>query len=286
MNRVDRAIYYSRLGYRVLPIEPNSKRPVSALAPRGVHSASDNAHVLRAWFSAVPDANLALVPPAGCAVLDFDLPGEFSQFLRRWQGLSQAPHSRTPRGGAHLYLRVPDGVVLRNHSGKGLPSFEVKSSKNYLIEAPSHTERGTYQWVVPLRAPSELPEMPRDLLAALQVPVAEPVTNTPSQSALLDALNLEVHRVRTAVVGGRHNQLVRSAARVGGFIAQGLDLERCYNALLQAALSVGLPEDEAASAIRWGLERGKDNPLPVRELSPRLRLWLNRRECLGVRREC
>lgn len=280
------ALEYAARGYRVLPIEPSTKRPLAALAPRGVHSATDNPRVLRAWLGAVPDANVAVVPPLGCVVLDFDEAGEFSRFLRRWPILEKAPRSRTPRGGSHLYLRVPDGVVLRSRSSKGLPSFETKVSKNYLLEHPSRTERGSYQWIVPLRAPSDLPEMPRDLLAALQVPAAEPVTNTPSQSALLDALNLEVHRVRTAVVGGRHNQLVRSAARVGGFIAQGLDLERCYNALLQAALSVGLPEDEAASAIRWGLERGKDNPSPVRELSPRLRLWLNRRECLGVRRGC
>lgn len=285
MSRVDCAVFYSRLGYRVLPIEPNSKRPVSALAPRGVHSASDNHHVLRAWFSALTEPNLAIVPPAGVVVLDFDQPGEFSRFLRRWQGLTQAPHSRTPRGGAHLYLRVPADTPLRSRSGRGLPNLEIKrAGREYLLEEPSTTERGSYRWIVPLRAPGALPEMPEDLLNALTVRVVRG-NPTPSQTALQDALNLEVLRVRSAAVGSRHNQLVRSAARVGGLIAQGLERERGYTALLEAARVAGLPDAEAIAAISWGLDQGQQSPAPVRELPPRLRLWLRRRERLGVRRE-
>lgn len=281
MNRVDYAVVYNRLGYRVLPIEPNSKRPVSALAPRGVYSASDNPHVLRAWFSALTEPNLALVPPAGVAVIDFDQPGEFSRFLRRWQGLSQAPHSRTPRGGAHLYLRVPEDIPQRSRSGRGLPNFEVKrAGKGYLLEEPSTTEHGAYRWVVPLRAPGELPEMPKDLLHALTVRVTGG-NPTPSRTALQDALDLEVQRVRSAAVGNRHIQLVRSAARVGGLVALGLERERGYTALLEAARVVGLPDAEATAAISWGLDQGQQSPAPVRELSPRLRLWLRRRERLG-----
>lgn len=85
------ALEYAARGYRVLPIEPSTKRPLAALAPRGVHSATDNPHVLRAWFTAAPDANLAVVPPLGGAVLDFDEAGEFSRFLRRWPILEKAP---------------------------------------------------------------------------------------------------------------------------------------------------------------------------------------------------
>lgn len=285
MDRADWAISYSQLGYRVLPIEPHSKRPVSALVPWGLHGASDNPHVLRAWFSALPEANLALVPPDGVVSLDFDQPGEFSRFLRRWQGLSQAPHSRTPRGGAHLYLRVPEDIPLRSRSGRGLPNFEVKrAGKGYLLEEPSTTEHGAYRWVVPLRAPGELPEMPKDLLHALTVRAFEGNPN-PSRTALQDALDLEVQRVRSAAVGNRHIQLVRSAARVGGLIAQGLERERGYTALLTAAGFAGLPSTEAIAAISWGLDRGQQSPAPVRELSPRLRLWLHRVGRRGVRRE-
>ncbi|WP_027882167.1 bifunctional DNA primase/polymerase [Meiothermus rufus] len=286
MTNLEAALHFAAMGYPVLPIAPESKRPIAYLAPRGLHTASLNPHVISAWYRLEPSANVAIVPPVGVVALDFDEVGEFSRFLRRWPVLEKAPHSRTPRGGAHVYLRVPEGAALRNHSGRALPGFEIKSSKNYLLEYPSRTERGSYQWIVPLRAPSDLPEMPRDLLAALQVPVLGAATGTPSREALMDALRLEALRVRSAAVGNRHNQLVRSAARVGGLVAQGLDREHCYNTLLRAALSVGLPEDEAASAILWGLERGKDTPALVRELPPRLRLWINRRERLGVRREC
>jgi hypothetical protein len=279
------ALEYAALGYQVLPIAPGSKQPIGYLAPKGLHSATTSPRVVEAWFAAEPAANLAVVPPVGVAALDLDRAEDFERFFLRWPALSQAPHSRTPRGGAHLYLRIPEGVRLVAHSRRGLPAFEVKrSGRAYLLEYPSVTDRGTYEWAVPLVRPDQLAMMPYDLLAQLRILVPEPGDPNPgplSQDTLEARLHHSLTAVRLAQPGTRHVNLVREAARVGGLLPRGLDERNALKALLGAALEAGLPRHEAIAAIRWGLEAGKQHPARLEELPPRLRLWLNRG---GVRR--
>lgn len=272
------AIEYIEMGYAVLPISPGSKRPVPYLAPRGLHSASTSPRVVAAWFSVEPAANVAIVPPVGVVALDFDDSAAWESLTKSYPALLEAPHSRTPRGGTHCYLRVPSGVALRANAPRPLPQFEVKASwRGYLLEAPSRTDRGAYSWVVPLRRPSELPPIPQGILARLRVPVAEPApADRLSDAALRAHLEHAAHRVRHATPGTRHPTLVREAARVGSLLPRGLDGRIARDALLQASLESGLPRQEAEDAIRWGLEHGSQTPTEVRELPPRLRLWMTR----------
>lgn len=281
------ALEYASMGYPVLPVESESKRPIAYLAPHGLHSASTNPRIISAWYRLEPTANVAVVPPAGVVILDLDSRASWESLTRSFPALLEAPHSHTPRGGTHCYLRVPSGVALRACSTGSLPAFEVKrSGLAYVLEAPSRTERGAYSWAVPLRRPSELPLMPYAILARLRVLVTKPVqADRLSDTALRARLEQAAHQVRHAAPGSRHVTLIRQAARVGSLLPRGLDASSARDALLRAALDAGLPRHEAEAAIRWGLERGKDTPALVRELPPRLRLWINRRERLEVRRE-
>ncbi|MFC6920773.1 bifunctional DNA primase/polymerase [Meiothermus taiwanensis] len=277
------ALEYAAMGYPVLPITPGSKRPIPYLAPRGLHSASTNPRVIEAWYRLEPRANVAVVPPAGVVALDLDDPAAWESMTRSFPALLEAPHSRTPRGGVHCYLRVPSGVTLRANAPRPLPTFEVKvSGRGYLLEAPSRTERGAYSWAVPLRRPSELPLIPYAILARLRVLGAKPApADRLSDTALRAHLEHAAHQVRHAAPGSRHVTLIRQAARVGSLIPRGLSQDGARDTLLKAALDAGLPHHEADAAVRWGLERGQTNPAEVRELPPRLRWWLSRQSRTG-----
>lgn len=283
MTNLEAALHFTALGYPVLPIAPESKQPIAYLAPRGLHTASLNPYIISAWYRLEPKANVAIVPPAGVVALDFDDPTSWESLAQRFPELLEAPHSRTPRGGVHCYLRVPSGVVLRANSPRPLPAFEVKrSGLAYLLEAPSRTERGAYVWVVPLRRPPEVPLMPYNLLARLRVSGAKPAPADRLSDATLRArLEHAAHLVRHAAPGSRHVTLIRQAARVGSLLPRGLDTSTARSALLRAALDAGLPRHEAEAAIRWGLEHGSQNPAEVRELPPRLRWWLSRQSRTG-----
>lgn len=277
------ALRYAALGYPVLPIASNTKRPITYLAPRGVHSASTNPRVVEAWYRLEPLANVAIVPPTSVVAFDFDDPAAWESLSRSFPALLEAPHSRTPRGGVHCYQRIPSGVALRANSPKPLPAFEVKrSGLAYLLEAPSRTERGAYQWEIPLTPPAELPLIPYPLVQSLRVLGAKPApADRLSDTALRAHLEHAAHQVRHAAPGSRHVTLIRQAARVGSLLPRGLDASTARGALLRAALEVGLPRHEAEAAIAWGLERGQTNPAEVRELPPRLRWWLSRQSRTG-----
>jgi hypothetical protein len=66
--------------------------------------------------------------------------------------------------------------------------------------------------------------------------------------------------------GSRHSVLVKAARALGGYIASGTFERLEVEDVLRAAASVcGLPEREAADAIRWGVEKGGDDPLSFSE---------------------
>jgi hypothetical protein len=79
---------------------------------------------------------------------------------------------------------------------------------------------------------------------------------------------LQAHHdnVAASALGSRHGTLVKAARALGGYIASGTFERLEVEDLLRAAASVcGLPEREAADAIRWGLDKGGDEPLSFNE---------------------
>lgn len=279
-DALEAALHYAELGYPVLPIEPEEKRPHHLLAPRGLRDASRSHLILRAWFQAFPGCNLALVPPEGVAVLDFDDRDEADRFLVRFPELREAPISHTPRG-AHLWLAVPVGAELRAKSPRGLPNFEVKRPrKAYLLEHPSKTPYGHYVWVNPLVRPSELPPMPLDLLRSLSV------TRTSSQATRHGADPQDFERILlefrvSASPGNRHNSLVSVASKLRAASAPAEVFER----LALAAQELGLPPHEVRSALRWVQDTVQPQAKPAIARSTRSLFALSRVKFFGGRHD-
>ena len=171
----DLAHYYAAAGYRVLPINPTSKRP---LVPGGFHAATDAADQIAAWWRQWPLA-LPGIATSTFFVLDIDHPSDGSpealasvleaiglEFVVRHAGLI----GRTPSGGAHLYYSRTPGVAIgtragdlatgldtRGHDGNGRPT-------GYIIAAGAIRPDGSGYRVV-RGSIDEIEQAPRRLLA-------------------------------------------------------------------------------------------------------------------------
>ncbi|WP_172958327.1 bifunctional DNA primase/polymerase, partial [Thermus scotoductus] len=172
-----------------------------------------------------------------------------------------------PKGGVHLFLRLPEGVKL-SASVRVLEGVDLRGmGRAYVVAAPTRLKDGrTYAWEAPLVGPEELPPVPRDLLLKLLPPPPPPrEVWTPVEGAspkrLRALLEAYCHRVAATPPGQRHLTLIRYAVAAGGLLPHGLDPREAEEALVAAAMSAGLPEPEARAAARWGLEVGASRPL-------------------------
>lgn len=277
---------YAAQGYSVLPLAPGEKRPHPRLVPHGLKEASRDPATLEAWWRSCPEAGVGLLAPEGVLVLDFDDPTAWGGLRQEHPALEAAPRQRTPKGGVHLFLRLPEGVKL-SASVRVLEGVDLRGmGRAYVVAAPTRLKDGRgYAWEAPLVGPEELPPVPRDLLLKLLPPPPPPrEVWTPVEGAspkrLQALLQAYCHRVARAPEGTRHLTLLRYGLAAYGLVAHGLPPEEAEAALLEAALASGLPEREAREVLRWAREVGEAKPLPLEAsppLPPRVRWAMNRR---------
>ena len=271
MNTLEAARTYVRLGYAVLPLAPGEKRPHGALVPQGLKEASHDATRLRAWWRVCPRCGVGLLAPQGVLVLDFDVLEAWEVLRRAFPALEDAPRQKTPRGGYHVFLRLPDEVRL-SATVRRVPGVDLRGmGRAYVVAAPTRLkDGGDYAWEVPLVSCGELPGVPEGLLLKLLPPPPPPpqdVRQGASPRRLLALLEAYARVVARAPKGTRHNTLIRYALATGGLIPHGLDSAEAAQVLIAAALEAGLPEKEARDAVAWGLKAGQARPLAL-EPSP------------------
>jgi hypothetical protein len=185
------------------------------------------------------------------------------------------PHTftvRTPRGGLHLYYRAPSTRPFGNTSGRLGPGIDTRGPGDgnhggYLVGPGSVVDGRAYEVVrdMPIQP---LPAWLADLLDPRpQAPrPVQPVTlPRVSDRYASRALEGEVQRVLGARAGERNDQLNRAAFALGTLVgAAMLDRDTAEAALLQAAESVGLVDDDGArqvtATIRSGLRAGIAKP--------------------------
>jgi len=260
---------YAYMSYRVLPLAPGEKRPHGGLVPNGLKEATLEAATLEAWWRTCPRCGVGILAPESVLVLDVDEPGVWEALRWDYPTLEAAPRQRTPKGGYHLFLRLPDGVRL-SATTRALDGVDLRGmGRAYVVAAPTRLADGrTYTWEVPLVRPARLPLIPEGLLLKLLPPPPPPrevVVEGSSPRRLRALLESYAAAVASAPEGTRHNTLIRYAVATGGLIPHGLDPREAEEALVAAALEAGLPEREARDAARWGLEAGAKSPLDLGE---------------------
>jgi hypothetical protein len=260
---------YAHMGYAVLPLAPGEKRPHGGLVPNGLREATRDVATLEAWWRSCPRCGVGILAPEGVLVLDFDDPTAWERLKGEYPALGDAPRQRTPKGGYHLFLRLPEGVRL-SATTRALEGVDLRGmGKAYVVASPTQLADGrTYTWEVPLVPPAKLPLIPEALLLRLLPPPPPPrevVVEGSSPRRLRALLEAYAAAVARAPEGTRHNTLIRYAVAAGGLVPHGLSPEEAEEVLVAAALEAGLPEREARDAARWGLEAGGKAPLDLGE---------------------
>jgi len=128
---------YADAGWPVFPCRPGSKLPATE---HGFHDATTSHRQIARWWSAQPEANLAIATgDPGPDVLDVDLKDGRSGYAAlaqaRRAGLAAHPRAviRTPSGGAHLYYR---GTSQRSGT---IPAaaLDFRGQGGYVLAPPS-----------------------------------------------------------------------------------------------------------------------------------------------------
>lgn len=280
------ALRLAGLGYPVFPLAPRSKIPLKRPAlglTSGFKDASTNPEVITRWFTALPNANLAVAPPRGTLVLDFDLPDALAPFLSDYPELNTAPRSRTGSGGWHLWLRSPPDIQATTRIIPELALDLRTGGRSYLVAPPSvHPKTGNrWRWIVPLTSPpTALPVLPPRLLSRLQryrdyddlidtdspppariPPPADDSLRSRQRKYAQKELDSRCREMAATQPGSRHQQLFRHAVALTGWYRAGaLEYEEILTNLLDAATSTGLSEREARNTIEWAIKKSAIKP--------------------------
>jgi hypothetical protein len=164
------ALAYAGLGWRVFPLAPRSKRPIRR---PGHRAATSDAQTIRTWWAVNPTCNIGLATGAGLIVLDLDVAGGLTWWMRQRALLPATATARTGSGGLHLFYQVPTDRVVRNSVGRIARGVDVRGEGGYIVAPPSiHPSGRPYCWL-PGRSPWEYPcaSLPAALLARLIMPL-------------------------------------------------------------------------------------------------------------------
>jgi hypothetical protein len=155
---------------------------------------------------------VGILAPEGVLVLDFDDPTAWERLKGEYPTLGDAPRQRTPKGGYHVFLRLPQGVRL-SATVRKLAGVDLRGmGRAYVVASPTRLADGRgYTWEVPLVKPEDLPQIPEDLLLRLIPPPPAPrevVVGSSSPRRLRALLESYAAAVAGAPEGTRHNTLI------------------------------------------------------------------------------
>ncbi|MEU7906403.1 bifunctional DNA primase/polymerase [Actinoplanes sp. NPDC049118] len=281
------AIGYAAAGIAVLPLHtPDADGRCSCRAgaacpspgkhPRvrhGLHDASRQPLVIRAWWSRWPHANIGLATGTVLDVCDIDTSSGLRHVLDVLDVIRPpGPLIRTGSGW-HLWYaasELPSRVAI-------LPGVDWRGRGGLIVAPPSlHATGSRYTFQQPWKD-AQLPPCPPQLRTLVLPP--SPSSPAPAVAPIADldryaqaALAGEVDRVRRAprpVIrggrrisgGGRNDALNRAAFRLGQLAAHtSMDEAAVRRALTDAALSTGLGRAEVQRTLASGWRAGLRHP--------------------------
>lgn len=173
-NVLNQALQYHKSGFSVIPVNPSQqqdkrKKPFVKWIP--FQKRQPDPGEIRQWWAKWPSAMVGIVTGkgSGLLVIDCDTPEGEQAIEELLPDSLNIPTVRTPRGGKHLYFRMPDENI-RDIVGL-LPGVDVRAEGGYIIAPPSVNGEGKrYQWtdglsideVTPPQAPSALIALIKD----------------------------------------------------------------------------------------------------------------------------
>jgi len=226
------ALDYATQGLQVLPLI--GKAP---LVKNGLHDASSDPDLIRAWWHRWPWANVGIRVPKCCVVLDIDPRHDGSNWKLETL-LGQLPTTltcATGGGGLHLWYLYPgqdSGEELHqgilNKSG-----IDLRASKSYVVSPPSvHPDtHQPYQWA----NDAAMAPLPAAATRLLLKPTPRPVRRSTGNLASPKRWQGLIDKVATAHKGNRNSILYWALCRAVENNAPAEVIEQLHQAALQAA---------------------------------------------------
>jgi hypothetical protein len=212
-------------GLKVFPCRPRDKLPATE---HGCKDATTDPDMIRRWWRAEPQCNVAIATGALSGIFVVDVDGLDAEFeLRRLE----AEHGALPPtvevitgNGRHAYFKMP-ATPLRNSASKIAPHVDVRGDGGYVIAPPSiHPSGRAYAWSVDCA--SAIAAAPDWLLARIAEPERNGAPTPPSEWRALVAAGVD-EGARNCTIAKLSGHLLRRF--LDPFVV--LDLMQCWNAV-------------------------------------------------------
>ncbi|WOH74025.1 phage/plasmid primase, P4 family [Bradyrhizobium sp. NDS-1] len=298
------ALAYAAKGWPVFPCHPETKQPLvkgdadpatgkAIPGSGGLKKATKDEAQIEAWWRKYPNAMIGVPTgaPIAAFVVDIDAgtdskTGEVydaAEILGRLEATLGCPLPltrvcRTPRGGLHLYFRLPEGggAMPRNRAGI-LKRIDVRGDGGYVIVPPSLRSDGAgYIWQGEEDAAEACAsdELLRFLAAtARRDSLPQTSARASSKEAYgLKALADEIRALRGAVDGTRNDTLFHSSIKLAQLVASGNLDEIVARSSLEAVAGQWPNFQKSKTTIASGFARGLAEPrsVPMRAAKSRL----------------
>jgi hypothetical protein len=153
MEILDAALEYLDRGWAVIPISPDTKKPLVKWGHYIDQNIMPTEQEAYEWFDRWPNANIALLTGemTGLVVVDCDNEGAVKE--ARDLGLTRTPVSVRTKKGWHYYFEFPKGSDwIKNRVGSDgnskewprVDGLDLRGSKGYVLAPPSKN----YEWRV------------------------------------------------------------------------------------------------------------------------------------------
>lgn len=163
------ALGYSRRGYDIVPLIPNTKQPMQAFANKPPLTEEE----IKEIWTKTPNANIAIKTVDFFAV-DIDVHGVKNGFesLKNWKYLKEIPKTSqvvTASGGKHLYFKKRLGDTIPQKIAF-LDGVDIKYNvNNYVVAPPSEINGKVYYWDMDKSLPNlQLAEATKELMDAIR----------------------------------------------------------------------------------------------------------------------
>jgi len=250
--------YATELRWAVFPAKPKSKMPHGGLVPNGVLNATTDAVPIRRWWSASPDANVAIAAGlSNLLIVDCDRKNEADgvAVFTAWCEIHDIDLRdilcvKTPSGGRHYYWGAPSDVDLRPRVGV-LPGVDVRAGNSYVVAPPSVDAEGN-AWIWVLSPTDGLLSDAPNVLIELVGETARPVAPRPRKNMLDVIPDGERNANLTSLAGAMRRKGATTTEMLAALRERN---KRCVPPLCEKQL-----ERIANSVGRYDPERGNNFP--------------------------
>lgn len=266
---------YAELGWHVVPMRADRRGAHQKYANKSSPTPDLASEYFREW----PDALLCIKLPRNIVVLDVDpksrLCSEIVLELKSEFGLPETCSVRTPKGGVHLWYKLPEGVTARNwtsqHGRFPIDCVDIRTNGGLATLPPSKRGDGDYSWsswtpIVPL-APKALVSAlcPKSRATLSPEGATLRISGNPTRYGQ-SALEAELRRVSMATAGSRNHALFVASAKLGSLHAARI-IPDVRQSLVRAAGVCGLTRDDGRrsciATIESGWRRGLATPRKI-----------------------